>query len=374
MSLCHIFAFACSLGCIIHLASISQIYFAYPTTNRILIRTPRTVHRPGLTICLPLDNVCKDTCSILSSFLELEASTLAFEQVLTTCRVLSYDSSNYSDCSEYYELKVTYRLHLKCFSFWEKRILDSSRLTAKSKMALLDMSLDNRHGQGGSIWVHEPQDIGSKADDYLIIGMSNNVLAMKFGETRTTLLKSPYASNCYDYKVDHFRSKADCVTTCKSYGSMMAIGQWLTSVPLSAMDNVFAKRADTFASSSLIALNERLNIACNKHCHRDDCDAIFYSMKTKAPKGTSSILADRLTITVGPKAGLRTRSTEQPMMTMTEFICLLGGVFNFWFGWSVIAITKLLRRKNIKKARKYFTRKKSITPLVTTRKFSVSTN
>ena len=169
------------------------------------------------------------------------------------------------------------------------------------------------------------------------------------------LLKSPFATNCADYKSDkEFVSRKDCLRNCKLESSIKKCGvipHYIEVYRGEASKNFAMNDHDKTCLASL-----ELGTTCLRKCPHVDCVKTYYktSIGSKVSLKNDSEVTDQESIVVEFVLPTEPETTfiHRPRIETVEFICYLASTVSLWFGVSMLSTLSwfdalLIKAKNI---------------------------
>ena len=155
------------------------------------------------------------------------------------------------------------------------------------------------------------------------------------------LLKSPFATNCKNYKSDtEYYSRKDCIRKCKLKHSTEECGVIADEVEIYKDEHSI--RFATNQNESLCAESLSLDRICLEECPHLDCIKTFYKATQIFKFGfQNEINIDFNAVNIWIDYILprepETTFFHKPRIEMVEFICYLASTISLWFGISMFS-------------------------------------
>ena len=171
-----------------------------------------------------------------------------------------------------------------------------------------------------------------------------NYYSISFSYKSFHLLKSPFATNCADYKSDkQFVSRKDCLRNCKLERSIKKCGvipHYIEVYRGEASKNFAMNDQDRTCLASL-----DLGTTCLRKCPHVDCVKTYYKTSTSSAISlqNNSEVIDKQIIQVEFVLPIEPETTfiHRPRIETVEFICYLASTVSLWFGVSMFSTLSL---------------------------------
>ena len=170
--------------------------------------------------------------------------------------------------------------------------------------------------------------------------------SISFAYQSFKLLKSPYSTDCIDYKSDtQYVSRKDCIRKCKLKNSIEKCGVVSHEVQVFKKEpNIrFGATEEDFDCIKNISLDT----ICLKECPNLDCFKTYYRIINTAKyelDNTQNMLAIEFVTPTDPE----TIIIHRPAIDMLEFICYIASTVSLWFGLSIISVFSWINSQTIK--------------------------
>lgn len=328
----------CVVGSIYQLSELFELYFSYPSTYQVLVRKPSTYRLPAFTLCVRYADLIRpgfDAKSWSNSTVkQISAATLDHQDVFSNCILLAPHSHDFGvvSCSTLLTVKVYHHLSQKCFTFVEKvgKMVEYYEQEVRQAMGFVGFQFDRKYATGYLIF-HQARSSPTMQDSFIKLDQSLSSLIVDYAEVETTLLASPYPSNCRNYREIGLFSEIDCLDSCVVQYTIGELNLW--PVQVFAPGSIDLKFTDVYNSS-----HANLAVVATKHCtsmcQQLACKTTYLEITAAKSYAPSKIVR----VMLKPAIGVTLKSTELPKFIIVEFICYIGSVLSFWFGSSVLAI------------------------------------
>lgn len=280
-------------------------YLRYPTVQRIGTKTRTRFDFPSVTFC-------DANIALVRSFRDK-----------TTCKVNKFEYDLHRNDSIF-----TKRDHLKCVTFFSQLRKDGKNYSMDvTSHFLLLLRLANR---SQTVCVHPPTTPPQNAE--LLLLMCN--ARLKTHVIRERLKPPPFDTDCFDYKIEKYKSQKDC--QLQLHEGKKASGLYFKK--FTKFEKIFIAYEDNNLPRKPI--NSKKSTGCRKGCNEETYISRFignlpWSYCKSITQQTVAFEIDATEIEI----------SHEVEMTFLYLVVQLGGLLSFWFGLSVTSVIKFLTRK-----------------------------
>ena len=183
-------------------------------------------------------------------------------------------------------------------------------------------------------FLSDPDILDINSDRYIAM-KEQRMVTIGFQRVQFNLLKSPYATNCSDYREIGYPSQFSCLTQCilaKAIrnGTGLPIG-----IPYEKADDY---RFNVRHRLHDLQLDAYEDIECNRKCANVACHIVYYETKIMSRVNVRNQTGISLYLPSKPPLFVN----YKPLLEMTEFLTLLGSVLGLWFGISAFSLVDTL--------------------------------
>lgn len=366
------------LGFIWQTILISSKYFQYQTVTQLTISRPDYIVPPAVTLCIDYpDLLNRSMFHHLPEFEGIANNKSSFSTGLTSVYLTIKDifkmTPNVSDLfnhqrintsciyhlpHKYYlategdcQARFSFRKHYKgrqiCYSI---EFHHESRFTLRHLSTTLEHSqsyyritLDSKNFANSSLMHIKMHTSGTLArgasDKFALIerGLQTRDKTAKYGyfyltysRLVTIRLKAPYTTNCHNYRMNSFESRAHCYERCLSNLTVHEFNRvpftGVTELPL-AINHIGTHDIEngTFAEKLLSFENH-----CSELCSRPDCYEEIYLPKLSSSHQLKNGIKLRLTVPDEPDI----IAVAQPQITTIDYVTYIISCLSFWTAFS----------------------------------------
>ena len=196
-------------------------------------------------------------------------------------------------------------------------------------------------GNKSFLYLHDWYSIANGWDWNTIYILPGQNIGLSFSKKRFELMKSPYVTDCIDYKTTtNFVSQYECVFHC-------SITTSLDKCHVIAEDvNVYPKQTGRFTRNKQERnCTKRLNVDrfCYDRCPHPDCNIDHF----QAIKFYNSLRNDGkpdATVNLRIPSEPQTIYNSKPKIETIEFLCYCASLISLWFGFSFASIYYPIKR------------------------------
>ncbi|OTF84054.1 hypothetical protein BLA29_004463, partial [Euroglyphus maynei] len=264
----------------------------------------------------------------------------------------SYNRINCSSLNPIYE---TISYEFKCFTLFQNRTAyqDINYQIPKDAAANLKylawIELNRDFMFNGLIYIHSPEmshQFAATSNIQQLDPDKHQFVSVSFERQMTKLLPPPYATNCYDYRMDGYACRSDCMTECKTKTYVQRADGWPGDVY--ADNNVSYRFSKTWTNSwsSSGHLEEGLDASelasCSYKCGQmDDCVTVQYDVRmarVRERDEDDKSQSHSFTIGILPPKNFQIINEHVPKFANIEFLIYIGGLISLYLGISVVSI------------------------------------
>lgn len=185
---------------------------------------------------------------------------------------------------------------------------------------------------------------------------------LSYSYTKSTLIKAPYDTNCFNYKTVGLDSQAHCFENCLLLVSIRNNMRHRTSITRTRNDqqpikstsmNYKCEGNDTKSIEQETKCYFELRKECNSFCRKRDCIKEFFDTKLD---GVEYLLHDgfrrAIQLLVTPLNSLSVIITHIPRISPVDYITYTLSCLSFWLGLSPLSF---MLHMNMRRLKHYFT-------------------
>lgn len=362
----------CLIGSLYQVMKMSDLYFRYETITTVTYEIQSPIQVPGLTICAPKieflrpeaflqlfgteKNKSSDSQDFFRKISYLNKMTIKdqfrvlysaqeLSSMLSQCQALG-PNGRYRPCHWFSNVQIAIDFIFYCFTLFDQNRNDSStrfRVTYPDRMQYDSMFLISVVLPDLSDYymmaLHSRKVRVSQIFGYEVVAIdfSDKTQKTLFEYQRTVVkrLPHPYGRGCVQYYNNKFMSTLDCMVTCRIKYSVEH------SEPIYRMFLVSDPNTDVSFELDDNSNNTNAEKACHPKCsQRRECFQINFEIQSLNWQKTSGERIIKLKLPTKPSIIYE----ETPRLKLEEYLCYLASITNLWFGFSVVMLSRLIRR------------------------------
>ena len=345
------------LGLLWQTNDISEIYFKYETITQLNIESPDRILPPSFTVCFEMKyfkSSDKNGDFFKTSANAFNATPPVDERFFYRCSLhvpnsfkrIEFEFNQSNTCYHYFKVqkfvkqgKVCYTIQLREKRFyWIRHVGNSLEYPilyyATLRYQLLDHKFYFYYLQPYGRRLFGTTQSFSEQYRHLLGGVNkglglSNAVTVTYKTLISKKLKSPYDTNCFNYKSIGYESRFHCLDSCMIEKSKMALNRLPFETTTFEVSNVSFLSYSDLDNVTIVAKMDDIRQNCLSQCSRPDCFS-----EEIIPKYIGTEMTPHMYFTVYPPDEPNLINIHFAKCELIDFLTLNLSSISFWFGWS----------------------------------------
>ena len=363
-----LYKFGCICGFLVQIHYISNMYFRYPTSSRLVLAEIESVYTPAYTVCFPFidimsvrqEHVNLTTRTARMSTQDILKRTPDPKECVMRCSYrddygLELQEYDQDKCLDYFVVDkfimsefVCYRVQRREFkNVTLSRVVSS--LHDSTEMYSFSMSPAFKSGNFLKVIIYSSNVPADHPDAFPFYSrvygsvfrrLSDNETREAFTNSYTSrytwyimyLLPDPYDTRCSPVTSRHY-----CFQGC-TVNKFVNIDRTPPTELLTKPSSLIHFSAEDYKDETIMNETIRINDECNKKCALTNC---FYDYSITTTNGYLDKKSNFLTFRLSTPTAPTTAVSALVQLSFIEFLIYLTSCFGTWFGISVLMMNPL---------------------------------